>query len=196
MPNVNRPNGLSPIRHVSSAPYNNGGNIYSIAAAYATALYVGDPVISSGTSNAAGIPGIVLAAATGSIRGVIMGIGKDPNLYQTPGSDITYRPGAAQTTDYFALVCDDPEALFEVQEIGTGTPLTAAEVGLNTNFVAGAGNGFVSGWTLDNATEAVTATLQAKIMWKIQRFDNDIGQYCRWAVKINNHELSGSTAGI
>lgn len=197
MPNVNRPNGLSPIRHVSSAPYNNGGNIYSIAAAYATALYVGDPVISSGTANAAGIPGIILAAATGPIRGVIMGIGRDPNLYiNQNGTDITYRPGAAQSTDWFALVCDDPEALFEVQEIGTGTPLTAAEVGLNTNLVLGAGNGFVSGWTLDNNTEAVTAALQCKILWAIQRADNAIGQYCRWAVKINNHELAAGTAGI
>ena len=197
MPNVNRPNGLSPIRHVHSAPYNGGGNIYSIAPAYATALYVGDPVVSSGSADPAGIPGIALAGATGPIRGVIMGIGKDPNLYMNPnGTDITYRPGATQTTSWYALVMDDPDALFEVQEIGTGTPLTVADVGMNVNFAIGTGNGFVSGWTLANTGAAVTASLQARIMGAIQRPDNAIGQYCRWAVKINNHELAAGTVGI
>jgi len=197
MPNANRPTGLSPVQHISGAPYNGAGRIYSIAAAYATALYIGDPVISSGTADLNGVAGIILAAATGPIRGVIVGIGSRESLLANPSNlDIIYRPAASQTTDWYALVVDDPDTIFEVQEIGTGTPMTAAEVGLNTNLVLGAGNGYVSGWLLDNATEAATITLQCRILGLARRLDNAYGQYAKYLVKINNHELSSGTVGL
>lgn len=200
MPNANRPTGLSPVRDLASGYYNGGGNVYAIPAAYATALYIGDPVVTIAAGGTpGGIPYIALAAATGAIRGVIVGIGREKPLYANPGNlDTIYRPAAAQTTDWYALVVDDPMAEFEVQEIGTGTPLAAADISLNTNLVVGTGNGFVSGWMLDNATEAVGATLQCKILGLAQRADNAIGQYAKWRVKINNHELGSGTgtAGI
>ena len=197
MANANRPTGLSPVGSILGAPFNGRVSLYSIAAAYATALYIGDPVISSGTSDTSGRAGIALAAATGPIRGVIVGIGKDPNFLANPGNlDINYRPAAAQSDVWYALVCDDPNTVFEVQEIGTGTPLTAAAVGLNTNLVLGTGNGFVSGWLLDNATELDTVTLQCRILGLAQRIDNAIGQYAKWLVKINNHELAAGTVGL
>lgn len=198
MANANRPTGLSPVGSILGAPFNGRVSLYSIAAAYASAdLYIGDPVISSGTADSSGRQGITLAAATGPIRGVIVGIGKDPNFLANPGNlDITYRPAAAQTTDWYALVCDDPTTVFEVQEVGTGTPLTATAVGLNTNLVLGTGNGFVSGWLLDNATEDVTLALQCRILGLSQRIDNAYGQYAKWLVKINNHELLAGTVGL
>jgi hypothetical protein len=197
MANANRPTGLTPVKHLSGAPYNGAGNIYSIAAAYNVALYQGDPVISSGTADTNGVAGIVLAAATGPIRGVIMAIGKDPNDFINPGNlDITYRPAAAQTDVWYALVADDPDIIFEVQEIGTGTQLAATDVGLNTNLVLGTGNGFVSGWLLDNGTEAVTATLQCRLLGLARRADNAFGAYAKWLVKINAHELGSNTAGL
>lgn len=197
MANANRPSGLTPIKMLTGAPYNGAGNVYSIAAAYATALYIGDPVISSGTADSKGIQGIALAAATGPIRGVIVGLGTTPNLLANPSNlDITYRPGAAQSQVWYALVVDDPNVIFEVQEVGTGTPLTAAEVGLNTNLVLGAGNGFVSGWTLDNASEGVAATLQCRILGLAQRQDNAFGQYAKYNVLINAHELRVGQVGL
>lgn len=197
MANANRPSGLTPVKMLTGAPYNGAGNIYSIAAAYATALYIGDPVISSGTADSKGIQGIALAAATGPIRGVIVGLGTTPNLLANPSNlDITYRPGAAQSQVWYALVVDDPNVIFEVQEVGTGTPLTADEVGLNTNLVLGAGNGFVSGWTLDNASEGVAATLQCRILGLAQRQDNAFGQYAKYNVLINAHELRVGQVGL
>lgn len=198
MANANRPTGLSPIRNVFSQEYNGGGNIYAVPAAYATALYIGDPVISvAAGGNPGGVKYVALAAATGPILGVIVGIGRDAGTYSNPGNtDITYRPAAAQSTDWYCLVVDDPNAEFEVQEVGTGTPLTAADIGLNTNLVLGAGNGYVSGWMLDNATEAVGATLQCRILGLVQRLDNAVGQYAKWRVKINNHELNSGTGTV
>ncbi len=197
MPNANRPMGLAPVRMITGAPYNGAANVYSIAAAYATALAIGDPVISSGTSDSKGIQGIILAAATGPIRGVIVGLGTTPNLLANPSNlDSTIRPAAAQSQVWYALVVDDPNVVFEVQEIGTGTQLTAAECGLNTNLVIGTNNGFVSGWLLDNASEAVTATLQVRLLGLAQRQDNEFGAFAKWNVMINAHELRVGSAGL
>ena len=198
MANANRPTGLSPVRSILGAPFNGQAQLYSIAAAYsAAALYIGDPVISSGTSDANGIAGITLAAATGPIRGVIVGIGTSPGLIANPSNlDITYRPAAAQTDDWYAMVVDDPNMIFEVQEIGTGTALTAAEVGMNVNLVAGTGNGYVSGWQVSNSGEATTDTLQVRLLGLAQRQDNAFGPYAKWLVKINNSEFYLGNAGL
>lgn len=197
MANANRPTGLSPVRSILGAPFNGQAQLYSIAAGYTTALYIGDPVISSGTSDANGIAGITLAAATGAIRGVIVGIGTSPGLIANPSNlDITYRPAAAQTDDWYALVVDDPNMIFEVQEIGTGTALTAAEVGMNVNLVAGTGNGYVSGWQVSNSGEDTTDTLQVRLLGLAQRQDNAFGPYAKWLVKINNSEFYLGNAGL
>ena len=197
MPNANRPMGLAPVRMITGAPYNGAANIYSIAAAYATALYIGDPVISSGTADTRGVAGVILAAATGPIRGVIVGLGSSPSLLANPGNlDATFRPGASQATVWYALVVDDPNVVFEVQEIGTGTALTATEVGLNTNLVIGTGNGFVSGWLLDNASEGTAATLQVRLLGLRVRADNEFGAFAKWNVMINAHELRVGSAGL
>lgn len=45
MANIDAPFGLRPIRHKSGAPYNGAVNPYYVASTYATALFIGDPVI-------------------------------------------------------------------------------------------------------------------------------------------------------
>lgn len=195
MANANRPSGLSPVRTITGAPWNQQANLYSIAAGYATALAIGDPVISSGTADSNGVPGIALAAATGPIRGVIVGLGKYEGLMANPSNlDSTIRP-ASDPAEWFAMVVDDPNVIFEVQDSGA-TPLAAADVGLNTDLVLGANNGYVSGWTVDGTTKAVTATLQVRLLGLARRQDNAFGQYAKWLVKINAHELAAGTAGL
>lgn len=194
MANANRPTGLSPVKSITGAPWNGQANLYSIAAAYATALAIGDPVVSSGTADAAGIPGIAIAADTGAIRGVIVGLGKKPLIANPDNLNSTIRP-ANDPDEWYALVVDDPNVIFEVQDSG-GTALAATDTGLNTNLVSGANNGFVSGWTVDGADKATTSTLQVKLLGLSQRIDNAFGQYGKWLVKINNHELAAGTTGV
>ena len=74
MPNANRPSGFTPAQYLNGAAWNGQARLYSIAAGYGTALYIGDPVISSGTSDAYGIQGIARGATTGALRGVIVGL--------------------------------------------------------------------------------------------------------------------------
>ncbi len=203
MANSNRPTGLSPVGMITGAPYNGQARCYSVAAAYTTALYIGDPVISSGTADANGVPGVALAAATGAIRGVIVGIGSDYEsvIGNIVNPNITYRPAAAQSKDWYVMVVDDPNVIFEVQENSNGTALAATEVGLNQVLKLGTGNGFVSGWMVASASEATpatTATLQVRLLGLARRPDNAYGAYAKWLVQINVHELGHGTgaAGV
>jgi hypothetical protein len=202
MANANRPTGFTPVQYLNGAPWNGQARLYSIAAAYTTALYIGDPVKSSGTADANGVPGIILGTVTGALRGVIVGLGTREGLIGNPSNlDITYRPAAAQTTDWYAMVVDDPMVLFELQEQSNGTALAATDIGMNTAPIAGTGNGFVSGWQLASATggtPATTATLQLRLMGLVRRLDNAFGAYAKHLVKINVHELGTGTgaAGV
>jgi len=196
MANANRPSGLSPVGNIGG-PFTGQVRLYSILAANTHAFAIGDPVVTdAGGGDTRGIPAVTLAAATGAIRGVVVGVFDTYPDIKINNQSSLIRPAAAQTGVWYVLVCDDPDTVFEVQEIGTGTPLAVADIGLNTNLVVGTNNGFLSGWMLDNATEAVGATLQCKILGLVQRVDNELGAYAKWLVKINNHELAGGVAGV
>lgn len=202
MANANRPSGFSPVRYLNGAAWNGQANVYSIAAAYATELAIGDPVISAGSASASGLPTIALAAATGAVRGVIVGLGRTANLMGNWSNlDTTKRPAAAQSTDWFAMVVDDPAVVFEIQEESNGTALAATEVGLNTIPVLAAAGTYLSGWQLRSATgatPATTATLQLRLLGLSQKQDNAFGAYAKWLVKFNVHELGTGTgaAGV
>lgn len=200
MANVNKPSGLSPSQYLNGSPWNGQARIYSIDAAYGTALAIGDPVVSGGGADGNGVPNITIATAGAAnpVRGVIVGLGKyEGGIFNPNNLDQIYRP-ASDPAVWYALVVDDPNVLFEVQEYGvTGTSLAATDVGANVNLKSGTNNGYVSGWTLDNTvTPTTTATIQCRIMGLVRRGDNVIGQYSKWLVKINNHELAAGTAGI
>ena len=205
MANPNKPTGFSPVRYLNGANWTGQANLYSIAASYATALYIGDPVISSGTSDSNGVQGIAIGATTGALRGVIVGLGTSNStsagesvMANVNNLNITYRP-ASDPNVWYAMVVDDPMVVFEIQEhyAAGNTTLTAAECGLNQIGYSGtAGNGYVSGWQLANTSDATantTATLQLRLLGLSRRSDNAFGAYAKWLVKINVHELGGGT---
>jgi len=195
MANENRPWGLKPVSYASGVCWTGGANVYVIPAADTNSYAIGDPVKSGGSADSNGVPSITLAAATGAIRGVVVGLGTRESLMANPSNlDSTTRPAGAQSIDWYATVVDDPNTVFEIQE--SGTPMTAADVGLNINMTVVANNGFTSKWTADTATKATTATLQLKLLGLARRQDNAFGAFAKWLVKINNHELSAGTAGV
>lgn len=198
MANTNAPFGLAPIEYLIGTPWNGQARRYHVDSTEANALAIGDPVVTLGTSDADGVMSVTLATAGSGITGVIIGMGG--LKYGGPGGDldnlsITVIP-ATKTKDYYVLVADDPNIVFEVQEIGTGTQLTATEVGLNCNLVAGTNNGYVSGWLLTNTTEATTSTLDCKLLGLVQRSGNAFGAYAKWKVLINNHTYRAGITGV
>lgn len=201
MANANKPMGMAPVGYLNGSPWNGQARLYSIAANYGTALYIGDPVVSSGSADSKGVPGIAIYGGTGAIRGVIVGLGKYEGMMANPSNlDITYRP-ASDPAVWYALVVDDPNVIFEIQENSNGTQLAATEVGLNTILKSGTGNGFVSGWQLSSysdATPNTTATLAIRLLGLSRKIDNAFGAYAKWRVQINVHELAHGTgaAGV
>jgi hypothetical protein len=232
--NPNKPAGLSPVASLIAVlgGFNAQGNVYAIAPGDTAGYWPGDLVVpgtSAGNTYGAGadpngIPIITkyVEASAHPVQGVVMAVGIDytggqyinPNVlggaaanypFAGPGG-ATYRPNAAQSVYFYAFVLDDPNMLWEIQEGGAGTNLTAAAVGLNADVsVANPGTIGVtnqSGSTLDNATTGTTATLPLKIVRFVPRLDNGFtttpatgGGFQKWWVKLNNHVFSaGVTA--
>ena len=199
MANADRPNGLRPVGTGLGAPWNGKVNMYVIESGDATATFIGDLVKLAGTSGEAGetsygldlegMPEVVQSAAGDKSVGVVVGfLPNQDNLTQK------HRPASTRRV---ALVSDDPNTIYEIQEVSGGTALTSAAVGLNANVVVGAGNATtgLSGMELDNATEATTAGLNLQILGLVKRVDNNIGEHAKWLVRINDHEFQVGQTG-
>lgn len=187
MANANTPFGLKPIRDARSGNESGGLEMFYVPASDGTALYIGDPVIKNGSADAAGVAGVVRAGATGAITGVVAGFVPD-GITNTNG----YR---AASTAAYVLVCTDPSEMFVVQE---NAGLAAADIGLNANLATGSGNAYSkrSGFLLDAATKATTATLQVKIMGLAPIPGNDFGAYNKILVMLNNTTEAPASAGV
>ena len=203
MANANKPSGLSPVQYLNGAPWNGQARLYSVAYNYGSALYIGDPVILSGTSDTNGVPGVTLATAgdANPVVGAVVGVGRYESLIANPNNlNITYFPsgGDGVNSPWYVMVADDPNIIFEAQDIGSSTQLAATNIGENINLKSGTGNGFISGWGIDNGSHGTTATYQCKLMGLVRTSDNAFGQYAKFLVKINNHfyGTGTGTAGV
>lgn len=192
MANTDSPLGLVPKRHINGAPYNGAMNAYYVPSDYATALFVGDAVIITGTSNDTAYkdnaPGTLAevnkatAAGGAYISGIIVG-------FDVLGTDLTKTYNAA-STERIVYLADDPDLIFEIQEDSGGTVLDATDVGLNADLVfthAGSTTSGKSGMELDRSTANTTNTLQLKIKNLVNRADNALGDSAKWEVSINLH---------
>ena len=204
MANVSKPTGLKPVGYLNGSPWNGQARMYYVPSTNATALYVGDPVTRlTASADVNGVPSVSIGVAGSAICGVIVGIVVASAGVSLVGStiDLTRRSLPVSTAGY-VLVADDPAIIFEVEEGTTasaaGTALTASAVGNNANFVVIAGTNTYSdsGTLVDNATEAVTATLNLKLLGLAQREDNAFGTRAKWLVLINNHQYKGGTGTL
>lgn len=202
MANINAPKGLQPVKSINGASWNDQGNLYYIPSTDTNAYYVGDVVKSLADADAVGVPGVVKAAGTDALRGVIIGVLPTQfNSTSLSGATLdlanTFIP-ATKTRAYYVMVCDDPETLFEVQGDATATNQVAANVNKNASLTIAAPTspGQWSATVINSASIATTATLNIKLMGLAQKPQNEFGAYARWLAKINLHELAGGTAGV
>lgn len=169
------PFGLTPVRYKSGAPYNGAANLYSVAAGETNNIFIGDPVLISGTGDAAGIPGVVRAAAGDRMTGVVVGFGQFDGASAGSTTAINRGYRTASTADYL-LVADDPALLFAVEEDAVGGALATTDIGNNADLVGGTGSTVTrrSGYMLDSSTKATT-TAQVRIWGFDQTIGNTIG---------------------
>ena len=200
MANVDKPSGLVPIGYLNGAPWTGGGRVYHIVNTDDTnAFAIGTPVVLSGTADAKGVPGCTIATAgTGNLvlGAIISGAGalEYGSSYGAPADSPVLIP-AVKSRDYYVLVADDPNIIFEVQEDNDTSDLAAVDVGLNCNLIGTAVGTYVSGWELDSSSKAGGATLQMKLLGLAQRSNNAFGTYAKWWCIINAHSYRVGTAG-
>ena len=193
------PFGLTPIRYKSGAPYNGAANLYSVAAGETNNIFIGDPVIISGTGDAAGVPGVARAAAGERMTGVVVGFAPKDNVAAGSTTAINRGYRAASEADYL-LVADDYNLLFAVEEDAVGGALATTDIGNNADLVAGTGSVYTkrSGYMLDSSTK-VTTTAQVRIWGFDQTIGNTIGGTAPvWLVSIveATETPSAGTTGV
>lgn len=175
MANTDRPRGASPIRHLNGA-YCGQFHEYAVDASNTPACFVGDFIAMEADGNV----GPAVAGTTKIILGVM--VGRLPNY-----GDLTlnYLPVSTAGSIW---VCDDPDVIFECQEVSSGTALAATDVGMNTPIVIGAGSTTtgISGHEINNAGEVATIE-QIRLLRLVPRADNAYGVSADWEIRINEH---------
>ena len=119
----------------------------------------------------------------------------------TPGttamSGVALNHGAASTaTSHFVVV--DPFCVFEAQDNNDTDGIAAADLGLNINLEANAGdaNSKVSGHELDESTANTTSTLDLHLRRLFPISGNAHGSFARIEVISNRHRQHSLIAGV
>lgn len=190
MANANTPQGIRPIND-NGTPWSGQGRLVYFPTSQAGNIFLGDPVVPLGGTDAFGVPavGIATAGATNTILGGFIGISNGP---QGSGFTVTrdlpvYRQASIAN---YGFICDDPNQLYVVQEDSDAGAIAAAVAGFsNGNLIAGAGStatGF-SGWMLDSSTVSNTAnaTYQVRLLGLLRGPDNALGNFAKHVIRIN-----------
>lgn len=162
-PSVDAPYGLVPINLIGGQVFAGSTRQIPIATNSATAIYFGDVVklISSGTlekdtgTNAATPVGVFLGCTY-----------TDPTYGKTFRQ---YYPGTTNITDVMAYVVDDPDALFKVAVVSSGTTISFVNrtaVGNNAVLVQNAGSTITG-----NSKVAVSSTTATTSTWPVRIVD-------------------------
>jgi len=202
MANINAPNGLSPVRYLNGAPWNQQVNLYRIPAGNTDQFGIGDIVIAAAGADANGVPDIGKAVDSSVPRGVLVGV--DPVLtsgLSLVGSALNLERisiPATKAKDYYVYVVDDPKTIFEIQGDNTTTLTAAGFITANAKpTVANPATGSpFSGTVLATGTVATTNTFMLKILGLTYKPGADFTAYTRFLVMFNVHEFNGSTTAI
>ena len=192
MANNDNATGLRLTRAGGSAAHTGGVNRYVAKAATGTAIYVGGLVKPAGSADADGVMDVTGNVSTGdAVLGVVTAI--EPVTQDS----LTYRE--ASTLRYI-YVADDPNAIFEVQEDGDTTPLTADMVGNTADLASFTSGSTVTGRSaieIDSTTATASGdgTQDVLILGFVQRADNEIGEFAKVLVRLNNHFYVDAQAG-
>lgn len=197
--NVDRPNGLSPVRHGT------GGTpqrltAYAIADQHANDIFSGDPVKTTGSASALnGRAFIDVCGASDFAIGVFAGV-----RYVDANGEQQFRPrwigGTVTQQDprspVEALIYDDPDMRFRIQVSGVAG-LAAIDVGQMMDYLVGAGNSFTgrSAFEADQSTLGGVGTLKLLALAG-PVVNNDFGEFADALVLINQHENRSSVSAI
>ena len=162
-PTVDAPYGLKPVKMISGSPYTGVTRQYRIASAYNTNIFYGDVVklVTGGTVERD------TADAAMTPIGVFMGC-----TFTAPGTSHPtfkqYWPASTVASDAFAYVVDDPNVLFKVAVVSSGTTISSlaiTDIGANLQMVDNTGSTTTGNSKIAaNATSATTNTFPLRVV--------------------------------
>ena len=195
-PTVSAPYGLKPINRVDGMPYAGAIRQIPIASGYATAILNGATVKLSGGY-------LVADTATNNATpcGVLVGCAYVNSNGQTVQGQ--YYPAAASTSanPAYAYVVDDPNALFKVAVVSSGTTITYTDrtvVGSNLPLVQNGGSTVTGDSTIGVTTTGggTTATIPLRVIDVVPDTSTVVSgttYYYELLVKINTHQYNNTT---
>jgi hypothetical protein len=162
-PTVDGPYGLIPINLIGGQVFAGATRQIPIATNSSTAIFFGDVVRLADTGTLAKDTGTSAATPVGVFLGC---------TYTDPVFGKTFRqfyPGTTNITDIVAYVQDDPDALFKVAVVSSGTTISfvnRTSVGNNAVLVQNSGS-----TTNGNSRVAVSSTTATTSTWPVRIID-------------------------
>jgi hypothetical protein len=200
MANTDKPFGFKPYGPVLRAEW------YPVGTAYGYSIFHNDPIQRAATPTGLVCKvfgsdtreSVILQATTGAAA---VTLGAAIGFMDSNGDPLLYLP-ASTTGDSvvagYVLVADHPLQLFVVQEDGDGTPIAAANIGLNVEVIlthAGVAARGTSRQEIDSSSVNTTNTFAYRLV-RSYPGDTVASAYCRWIViaNPNAHYYSSATA--
>ena len=193
-PSVSAPYGLVPIGLVGGRDYVGAIRQIPIASAYGTAMFNGDIVklVTGGTIEKD--TGTSACTPVGIFLGCFFTDSTMGPRYQN------YWPASQAASDAVGYVVDDPEVLFKVAVLSSGTTISSlarTDVGANLTVIQNAGS-TVNGRSkvgVDD-TSATTNTYPVRVIDLVDETVNSSGGYTEAICKWNAGHQYGNTTGV
>jgi hypothetical protein len=199
-PTVDKPYGLKPINLIGGQVYAGSTRLLPITTSsvnYNTAIYFGD-IVAQSASGTVEVEAGTSTVANQGVLGIFMGCTfTNPVTKQKTFSQ--YWPGyASGVTDAQAYVVDDPDVLFKMAAVSSGTTVAfygQTVVGTNAALIQNPGSSTTgdSAVALDGASFAATASLPIRVIDVVPDTANSSGNFCEFVCKFNAPYLASTT---
>ena len=182
-PTVSAPYGLIPINLIGGQVFAGATRQIPIASGSATAIYFGDVV----ELNDGGTLSKEVGTAVATPVGVFLGVSYTDATFGKTFRQ--YYPGNVTASDILAYVQDNPNALYKVAVVSSGTTINAVSrtsVGNNTALVQNTGTSATGNSKVAVSSTTVTdSTLPIRIIDVVPETANSLGSYTEVIVKWN-----------
>lgn len=195
-PAIEAPSGLVPVNRLDGMPYAGATRQFKVASGYNTSIFNGDAVKVDGTTGT-----VVREAADAQmdVIGIFLGCSyTDPVLKYTIHSQ--YFPANTVASDIVAYVVDDPNVVFKVAIVSSGTTIGSmaqTDLGGNAQLIDNSGDAATGKSAVAvSDTTATTATLPVKVVGLVEETKDSSGGFTEALVKWNAGHQYSNTTGV
>ncbi len=192
-PTVDKPYGLQPVNLIGGQVFAGSTRQMKIASGYAANIFYGDVVKLVSTGVIEKDTGTTTATPVGVFLGCQF---TNPSTKQIQFQQ--YWPTGTVASDAVAFVLDDPDVLFKVAAVSSGTTVAfygQTVIGTNVALVQNSGSTTTgdSAVAIDGSSAATTQSLPIRIVAGVPDTANASGNFCEFICKWNAPYLNVTT---